>query len=239
VREGGRSGASGFTLLELIVTFTILGLVVVMVFGALRLGSASWERGEERAEKYQKKRIVLDLLSQQMKSSFPYRIKAQKAEADYLAFIGEGNSLRFVSAFSLKTKRQEGLVFVIYKVDEEKASRRALKIYEKRVMNKDFMDETPNEEDFLTLMDDLSDLKFEYFSEGETKDETGEWVESWDTKEKKALPGQIKMSITWKEKKEELEVALPMVVSFPARVYDDRGRAVPPPGPRPTPPSRP
>jgi len=125
-----RKRASGFTLLELIVTFTILSLVVVMVFGALRLGSASWEKGEDRAEKYQKKRIIFDLLSQQMKSSFPYRINSQKAEADYLAFLGEGNSLRFVSAFSLRARKQEGLVFVIYKVEEERSSGKVLKVYE-------------------------------------------------------------------------------------------------------------
>ena len=228
-------GASGFTLLELIVTFTILSLVVVMILGALRLGSASWERGEERVEKVQKKRIVFELLSQQMKSSFPYRIKSQKAEADFLAFLGERTSLRFVSAFSVRARKQEGLVFVIYKVEEERASGKTLKVYEKRVLNKNFLEETPDEEQFFTLTDGLSDLSFEYFDEGEGKDASGEWVESWDTKEKKALPSQVKITVTWKEKKAELEIALPVVVFLPARVYDDRGRPLSSPLTRPTP----
>jgi general secretion pathway protein J len=223
VRTG--KGSSGFTLLELIVTFTILSLVVVMILGALRLGSAAWEKGEERAEKIQKKRIVFDLLSQQMKSSFPYRLKSQKAEADYLVFVGDGSSLRFVSAFSLRARRQEGLVFVIYKVEEGASSGKVLKVYEKRMSNsKTLLEETPDEEQFLTLMDGLSDLKFEYFEEAEDKDTTGTWGEAWDAKEKKALPGQVKMTATWKEKREEMEVPLPTLVSLPARVYDDRGK---------------
>jgi len=218
-------GSSGFTLLELIVTFTILSLVVVMILGALRLGSAAWEKGEERAEKIQKKRIVFDLLSQQMKSSFPYRLKSQKAEADYLVFVGDGSSLKFVSAFSLRARRQEGLVFVIYKVEEGASSGKVLKVYEKRMSNsKTLLEETPDEEQFLTLMDGLSDLKFEYFEEAEDKDTTGTWGEAWDAKEKKALPGQVKMTATWKEKREEMEVPLPTLVSLPARVYDDRGK---------------
>jgi general secretion pathway protein J len=237
VKKG--KGASGFTLLELIVTFTILSLVVVMILGALRLGAASWERGEERVEKVQKKRIVFELLSQQMKSSFPYRIKSQKAEADFLAFQGERTSLRFVSAFSIRARKQEGLVFVIYKVEEERASGKILKVYEKRVLNKNFLEETPDEEQFFTVTDGLSDLSFEYFDEGPVegrgKDASGEWVESWDTKEKKALPSQVKITVTWKEKKAELEVPLPAVVSLPARVYDDRGRPLSPPLTRPTP----
>jgi general secretion pathway protein J len=228
-------GAPGFTLLELIVTFTILSLVVVMILGALRLGSASWERGEERVEKVQKKRIVLELLSQQMKSSFPYRIKSQKAEADFLAFLGERTSLRFVSAFSIRARKQEGLVFVIYKVEEERTSGKTLKVYEKRVLNKNFLEETPDEEQFFTLADGLSDLNFEYFDEGESKDASGEWLESWDAKEKKALPGQVKITVTWKEKKADSEVPLPAVVSLPARVYDDRGRPLSSPLTRPTP----
>jgi general secretion pathway protein J len=218
-------GSSGFTLLELIVTFTILSLVVVMILGALRLGSAAWEKGEERAEKIQKKRIVFDLLSQQMKSSFPYRLKSQKAEPDYLVFVGDGSSLKFVSAFSLRARRQEGLVFVIYKVEEGASSGKVLKVYEKRMSNsKTLLEETPDEEQFLTLMDGLSDLKFEYFEEAEDKDTTGTWGEAWDAKEKKALPGQVKMTATWKEKREEMEVPLPTLVSLPARVYDDRGK---------------
>ena len=220
-----RKGTSGFTLLELIVTFTILSFVVVMTLGALRLGSAAWEKGEERAEKIQKKRIVFDLLSQQMKSSFPYRVKSQKAEADYLVFVGDGSSLKFVSAFSLRARRQEGLVFVIYKVEEGASSGKVLKVYEKRMSNsKTLLEETPDEEQFLTLMDGLSDLKFEYFEEAEDKDTTGTWGEAWDAKEKKALPGQVKMTATWKEKREEMEVPLPTLVSLPARVYDDRGK---------------
>ena len=218
--------ASGFTLLELVVTFTILSLVVIMVLGALRLGSAAWEKGEERAEKIQRKRIVLDLLSQQMKSSFPYRVKSQKAEADYLVFLGDGSSLRFVSAFSLRARKQEGLVFVIYKVEEGTSSVKVLKVYEKRVLNKTFLEETPDEDQFVTLMDGLSDLKFEYFEEGDDKDATGAWGESWDAKEKKVLPSQVKMTVTWKEKREELEIPLPTLVSLPARVYDDRGKSL-------------
>ena len=216
-------GTSGFTLLELIVTFTILSLVVVMTLGALRLGSAAWEKGEERAEKIQKKRIVFDLVSQQMKSSLAYRVKSQKAEADYLVFLGDGSSLRFVSAFSLRARRQEGLVFVIYKLQEGSSSGKVLKVYEKRVLNsKTLLEETPEEEQFLTLMDGLSDLKFEYFEEADDKDATGAWGDSWDAKEKKALPSQVKMTATWKEKREEMEVSLPTLVSLPARVYDDR-----------------
>ena len=227
---------SGFTLLELVVTLTILGFVLVMVLGLLRLGVTSWERGEAKADHYQKQRIVLNLLSQQVKSSFPYKIKAQKAEGDYIGFLGARDSLRFVSTFSITAKRPEGLVFVIYRVEEGQDSEKLLKVFEKRVLNKDFMEETPEEEKFLTLLGDLSEFGFEYFQEGEEEEEVGEWVESWDGKDKRELPRQMRMIAKWGGEKKEREETLTTLVSIPTLRYDDRaaGRArlVPQPTPK-------
>jgi len=230
---------SGFTLLELVVTLTILGFVLVMVLGLLRLGSTSWERGEAKVDHYQKQRVVLNLLSQQVKSSFPYKIKAQKAEGDYIAFLGAQDSLRFVSTFSITAKRPEGLVFVIYRVEEGKDSGKRLKMFEKRVLNKDFMEETPEEEKFLTLLEDLSEFGFEYFQEGEEEEEIGEWAESWDGKDKRELPSQIRMVAKWGGEKKEREETLTTLIAIPTLRYDDRaaGRVRPIPQPTPRPPS--
>ena len=41
---------SGFTLLELVVAITLMGLVLVMLYSGLRLGLTSWDNGEQRAE---------------------------------------------------------------------------------------------------------------------------------------------------------------------------------------------
>jgi len=221
---------AGFTLLELIITFTILSLMLVMIFGAMRLGSSSWDRGEETAERYQRMRIVIKLLSQQLKSAYPYKLKAQKAEADYIVCLGEGDSLRFVSAFSLLARRPEGLVYVIYRVGEKGSAGKTLKVYEKRVLNKDFMEETPDDEKFSLLLEDLSDFRFEYFEAEEDEDkegEGGEWVKAWDGKEKKELPREVRMTAQWKEKKGkkgEVEMSLPALVSIPAYQFDDRGQ---------------
>jgi len=230
---------SGFTLLELVVTLTLLGFVLVMVLGLLRLGSTSWERGEAKADHYQKQRIVLNLLSQQVKSSFPYKIKAQKAGGNYIAFLGARDSLRFVSTFSITAKRPEGLVFVIYRVEEGKDTEKLLKVFEKRVLNKDFMEETPEDEKFLTLLGDLSEFGFEYFQEAEEEEEVGEWAESWDGKDKRELPSQMRMVAKWGGEKKEGEETLTTLVSIPTLRYDDRasgrGRPIPQPTPKPPP----
>lgn len=214
---------SGFTLLELLVAFTILSLLLLVIAGALRLGTASWEKGEDMAQRYQRGRAALHLLSQQLKSVYPYKVKSKQAEPDYFAFQGTTDSLQFVSSFSLRSKRPEGLVLVSYKI-EDGASGKVLKVHERRVLNKDFMEDPPKDEDFMALLEGLSGIRFEYFKDGEEEESPGEWVEVWDGKEETELPRQIKVSLQWKEKKDDTEVVLPALVSLPARVYDSRGQ---------------
>jgi len=102
--------SSGFTLLEVIVTLTILGFILLMVSGTFRLGLSSWEKGDAIKEDYQKIRMVSQLVSRQIKSVVPYKIKTEKAEGNYLAFDGKAHSLRFVSTLPIKARRPEGFV---------------------------------------------------------------------------------------------------------------------------------
>ncbi len=46
---------------------TILSMIAVLAFGALRLGVRSWEKGEKTVETKQRVRIVLNLLQRQFR----------------------------------------------------------------------------------------------------------------------------------------------------------------------------
>ena len=43
----------GFTLIELLMALAIVGALVVIAFGGVRIALGSWRQGEERAEAYQ------------------------------------------------------------------------------------------------------------------------------------------------------------------------------------------
>jgi hypothetical protein len=115
-------------------------------------------------------------------------------------------------------------VFVTYKIEDDKSSGKVLKVSEQRVLNKDFMEEAPKDEDFLPLIEGLSEITFEYYREAEDEEGTGEWVASWDGKDETELPRQIRVNLKWKEKKEESEISLPALLSIPAHFYDDKGK---------------
>jgi general secretion pathway protein J len=213
---------TGFTLLEVIVTLTILGLILLVISGAFRLGLSAWERGESTREEYQKVRAISQLVCQQIKSSIPYKIKTQKAEGDYLAFEGKPHSVKFVSALPIKAREPKGFVYAIYEFQEGGEEGGRLVYYEQRVLNKNFFEEKPDEELGVSLCEGISDVRFEYFREADLEEtKTEGWFDTWDTKEEKELPKALRMKITWKNMKSgKEEVPLTLLASISANRFE-------------------
>jgi prepilin-type N-terminal cleavage/methylation domain-containing protein len=86
---------SGFTLLELLISMTILALIFVTVLGAIQIGTKSWESGEQRAEENQRTRALYDTLARDLTMLYPLRVKDQ--DRDVLAFRGKSDSLWFAT----------------------------------------------------------------------------------------------------------------------------------------------
>jgi general secretion pathway protein J len=214
-----RRKASAFTLVEVMVTLTILGFVLLVTFGVFRLGLSAWEKGERSREKFQKTRIAVQLLSQQIKSLMPYKVKSQKAEGDFLAFEGRARSLKFVSTLSLKTRRPSGFVYVYYEFQEGGQAGGRILQYERRVVNKNFMDEDPPEQDKVPIFDGLADVRFEYYQEeDQEKTRSAGWLEEWNAKEEKELPRALRMTLVPLRREEP---PIEILASLPSSRYEE------------------
>ena len=210
---------AGFTLIEMMVTLTILGFILLIIFGVFRLGLSAWEKGESIKEEYQKVRIISQLISRQIKSAVPYKIKTQKAEGDYLAFEGKAYSLKFVSALPLRARQPEGFVYAVYELKEGGR----LVFYEQRALNRDFMEENPKEELGVTVLEEISEMRFEYYQEEDLdKQQAGGWVTEWNAKEKGELPKALRMTLIHKkEKGEKEESPIILLASLPSNRYEE------------------
>ncbi len=213
----------GFTLIEVMITLTILGFILLMVFSVFRLGLSAWEKGESAKEKYQAMRVISQMIGRQVKSMVPYRIKTRKSAGDYLAFQGRGRSMRFVSALPLKSRRPEGLVYAVYEFREEGRGRGRLVLYEQRVLNRDFVEEDPKPETGIPLFEGISRVRFEYYrEESPEKNQVGGWLEEWDTKEERELPRAIRLTLVQgggKEAKEEFPIVI--LASVPSYQFEE------------------
>jgi general secretion pathway protein J len=194
---------SGFTLLELLISFTIIGLILVIVFGALRIGARAWEKGEKDVETHQIQRIVLDNMKRQIASTCLREITSKDQKEVF--FRGDRESMEFMSRLPMVPTTRSGMVYVNYVVrEEEGGKKKRLMLYEKDVVlldkEKDIHDQ--DEADFFELIPGAESIEFEYLKGPEDKDGDPEWQETWDPDNDPGIPLAIKIIL-----KEDTDVA--------------------------------
>lgn len=86
----------GFTLLELLVAITLMGLVLVALYGGLRVGMNSWEAGEARSEAVNRQRLVLEFLRRQLAQSVTVHTANERGER-LVRFTGQADAIEFVA----------------------------------------------------------------------------------------------------------------------------------------------
>lgn len=189
------STSFGFTLLELMISLTILGLILLIMFGALRIGVRAWEKGEKDIDKHQRERVVLDLVKAQISSASAAEITGKKA--DQFRFEGEVESMAFVSDLPIVPTNKSGMVYVKYIIEPaEGVKGQRLMVYEKNLafINKDKEMEKPDESEFFELIPAAKDLRFEYLQYPEDEEESPEWQESWDSEKTEGNPSAVRLT---------------------------------------------
>ena len=94
--RGPRRGQAGFTLLELVVAITLLGLLLVVLYSGLRLGLNGTDSGERRAEATNRLRLVQEFLRRQLVQSMTVRTNDQQGNR-VVVFSGQADGIEFVA----------------------------------------------------------------------------------------------------------------------------------------------
>lgn len=194
------SASFGFTLLELMISFTIVGLILVIVFGALRIGVRAWEKGEKDVDMHQRERIVLDLVKAQIASASATEITGK--EAEQFRFKGEAETMSFISDLPIVPTNIYGMVFVKYMIRRADGIKGyKLVVYEKNLafIDKERTMKDPDESEFFDLIPVAKDIRFEYLQYAENGLETPEWQEFWDSEKNEGPPIAVRLVIQMDE----------------------------------------
>lgn len=176
---------AGFTLLELMLSLAIVGLVSLIMFAGLQVASKAWESGDREMEAQQRLRILITNLFEEIKSSYNLLIRVENKT--FLLFRGTSTSMDFVStADSISsTFFSTGLKLVSLSVSSGGSGPQGLIVRESSLDN---TEDDPFESDIegitYSLAPDVIDLRIRYFAyppAGLNQDEetTGEWYDSW------------------------------------------------------------
>jgi prepilin-type N-terminal cleavage/methylation domain-containing protein len=94
----------GFTLIEVLVSITLMAAIATVVLSATRSGMSMWDKGTNHIESLRRSRVVMDVLNDQIRGALPltYEVRADDRVSALLAFEGTGTGLRFVTRTSFK-----------------------------------------------------------------------------------------------------------------------------------------
>jgi prepilin-type N-terminal cleavage/methylation domain-containing protein len=171
----------GFTLLELLISITLLVLIIVIAIDAMRLGSRSVTSGERNIDAQERLRTVIFTMDAQIQSHIPLTYMEETNKKYY--FQGYEKSLRFSTNYSLWDGRR-GYVIVNYKVKEAPDGDEILSSTE----------QVPGMEGVReTKLLKASRITFDYFLK-DSLEEQGKWMEA--SSDGAAIPEKIRVSLT-------------------------------------------
>ena len=211
---------SGFTLLELLMSLSILSIIVVIIFGALRIGARAWEKGEQEADDRQRHRIVLDLMKQQLSSICLEEIK-KKDQASFF-FKGDSKSLEFASGISMNPGNAAEIVYVKYQVRTGETTGERLFFFEQNLVLMETDPDSAEVEDeaFHELLPEVHSVAFEYLK---TSGDAGgyEWQSLWEPETDGKVPVAVRIVL-----KESDEAAPITVISRLVPEQDNKNKNV-------------
>lgn len=200
-----RPNSTGFTLLELLLALAIVGALLVILLGSLRVGLAAWRQGDERAAAHQHLRSLSELLAGSVAAAFPYHQSSLQGGEAKVQFRGEEEQLSFVT-FAPPFPLAAPVPFVAVTFAARGGENPGLAITEQALPNFD-----PFEEAKPIFVDDsVTAVKFRYLRAD------GGWEERWDGAAEARLPQavQINLTITLSGRAESFP---PLTISIPVR----------------------
>ena len=177
-------GRLGFTLVELIIALAIVGALLVVAFGGLRVAVGAWQRGDARVESQQHIRSLTLTLARAVSASSPYMAARQEGETPAILFKGEGHRLEFVTQAS-PFPGAIPVAFTAVVIELTSTDDRPKLVIRQRVLpNRD-----PFKEAASVLEDDtIKAMELSYLGDGG-------WQSEWDPQGVGVLPRAIRIAL--------------------------------------------
>ncbi|HRX69566.1 MAG: prepilin-type N-terminal cleavage/methylation domain-containing protein [Candidatus Competibacteraceae bacterium] len=182
---------TGFTLLELVVAITLMGLVLVVLYSGLRLGLNGWESGERRAEATNRLRLTQEFLRRQLMQSITVRQITEERKS-VVVFTGQPDKIEFVAPM-LTQLGQGGL----YRVRVEASDHRLWIRWRPYLSDNSGADRGSDVDKETVLLEGVTGIEWAYFGTERNYDpEPPRWRSEWTSSEQRPQLVRLNLSLT-------------------------------------------
>ncbi|HEY3132111.1 MAG TPA: prepilin-type N-terminal cleavage/methylation domain-containing protein [Acidobacteriota bacterium] len=244
-------GQRGFTLLELLITLTLVSVLSVIVFLALRVSLNAYRKGNERIESSQREKVIIELVKTQIGSSFPVRpkgkfyepIRAQRqGEQPELnpqgfferlvamrqqippLFKGDDQHVLFASFAPLFFKKNAGMSMISYSLAPgTQGSLDFLEAESQYRGGQTYLNMGAGAQKSTVFFSGLENGKFEYFGDRGQGDYS--WDGPWDAETIGRLPLAIRITLV---KKNQQKLRIVGIINADSRAIAGGAPALPP-----------
>ncbi len=197
-----RRDQRGFTLLELLIALAIVGALLAIAFGGLRVALAAWTQGEDRAEAHQHLRGIALTLGRAVGAAYPYRASLAAAPDPVVLFRGAADRLELVTqAAPFPAPIPVAFTAVVIGIERDEGP--ALVVRQRVLPNRD-----PFADAAVAFRDPaIQTLEVRYL------DAAGVWREAWDGEAENGLPRAVRLAVT-ATRGGRVETTLPLTVAL-------------------------
>jgi general secretion pathway protein J len=179
---------TGFTLIEVIVSMTILSLILVLLFSTLFTANQNWQLTKRNITQNDDIRLISNFIRRQIIQNIPLLWIDKKEQR--LIFNGKKNELNFTS--TLPAHRGGGGIQILsLRVNRTDDAHHLDLYYRYANPDKSPFDEWSDEK-HTTLLDNIKNIELSYYGQ-EKINEDSVWRDEWQNKE--VLPTLINLKI--------------------------------------------
>jgi general secretion pathway protein J len=182
----------GFTLLETIVSLTLVAVIAAALAAAFRLAAGSIERGEAEARGMARLRAGIAILERTIRSADPSPLPEEETASPY--FLGERERVRFLSTLPLSGDPSGGFRLLAF-AGASGAAEEGMTASEASPFRLEGAAAWEGTEGSRLFLPGATGVAFAY-SPGPNPEGDWEWVEAWDAGDREGLPAAVRVEFT-------------------------------------------